>query len=85
MAEIEEQLAIEACLRQNLEDLCRLEIKTRHGACFDFHYSGADLYGSPNFDRTGYRACLEAGFESYIAEVRQVERLEREARDALLH
>ncbi len=85
MAEIEKQLAIDTCLRQNLEDICRQEIETRHDACFDFHFTGGDIYGSPRFDRPGYRACLDAGFDDYIAEVRLVERLEREARDALLN
>jgi hypothetical protein len=83
LAEAEKELALETCSQQYPDDICREEIESRHGACFDFHYTGADIYGSPRFDRAGYRACLKVGFEEYIAEVRETERLERAARDAL--
>ena len=74
IAETEKQLAINACAETGFLPDCQEQIESRHEACFDFNYTGTDIYGSPYLDRTGYRECLEVGFDDYIVEFRARER-----------
>ena len=74
IAETERQLAIEACVEAGALPDCREWIESHHQACFDYNFTGGDIYGSSGLDRDGYRECLKIGFESYIAEIRARER-----------
>ena len=49
----------------------RQEVKERHEECFEYNYTRGSKTQPESFDRSGYRLCLEMGFEKWIDKKRK--------------